>query len=205
MIVNFTDWDHALAHHGIKGQKWGQRRFQNEDGSLTAAGRLRYEQAGHKMSRRARKAAKADEIAKNAKVHELANRKRELEKKYRVGSDDLDGWRPQTGKRDYGINQKQYDSIIKARGEYKKAKEDYKSAYGYNYNQAGKISRKASKLVKKANKKSTAKNVVKKAIAAKWAYNKTKSSDIPKGKKIIKTMLLYGIGKRVLRTKVTHQ
>lgn len=24
-----------LAHHGIKGQKWGIRRFQNKDGSLT--------------------------------------------------------------------------------------------------------------------------------------------------------------------------
>ena len=31
-----------LYHHGIKGQKWGERRFQNEDGSLTAAGRERY-------------------------------------------------------------------------------------------------------------------------------------------------------------------
>ena len=31
-----------LAHHGIKGQKWGIRRFQNEDGSLTQEGRERY-------------------------------------------------------------------------------------------------------------------------------------------------------------------
>ena len=32
-----------LYHHGIKGQKWGVRRFQNEDGSLTPAGKDRYD------------------------------------------------------------------------------------------------------------------------------------------------------------------
>lgn len=31
-----------LAHHGIKGQRWGVRRYQNEDGSLTPEGRERY-------------------------------------------------------------------------------------------------------------------------------------------------------------------
>lgn len=31
-----------LEHHGIKGQRWGVRRYQNEDGSLTNAGRKRY-------------------------------------------------------------------------------------------------------------------------------------------------------------------
>lgn len=32
----------ALSHHGILGQKWGVRRYQNEDGSLTEAGKKRY-------------------------------------------------------------------------------------------------------------------------------------------------------------------
>lgn len=35
-----------LYHHGIKGQKWGVRRYQNEDGSLTVAGRKRYGPSG---------------------------------------------------------------------------------------------------------------------------------------------------------------
>lgn len=31
-----------LAHHGILGMKWGVRRYQNEDGTLTEAGKARY-------------------------------------------------------------------------------------------------------------------------------------------------------------------
>lgn len=37
-----------LVHHGIKGQKWYRRRFQNEDGSLTPEGRIRYGVKGEK-------------------------------------------------------------------------------------------------------------------------------------------------------------
>ena len=29
----------VLIQHGVKGQKWGIRRYQNKDGSLTPAGR----------------------------------------------------------------------------------------------------------------------------------------------------------------------
>ena len=37
-----------LFHHGIKGQKWGVRRFQNPDGTLTTAGKMRLRGANRK-------------------------------------------------------------------------------------------------------------------------------------------------------------
>ena len=43
MTTRFDDWEgDYLEHHGIRGMKWGVRRYQNEDGSLTTAGKQRY-------------------------------------------------------------------------------------------------------------------------------------------------------------------
>lgn len=60
-------YDTYIAHYGIKGQKWGIRRFQNEDGSLTNSGKKRY--SSFTTRRYAKKAekykAKAEEVSKS--------------------------------------------------------------------------------------------------------------------------------------------
>ena len=42
MSCYYVNQREELYHHGMKGQKWGLRRFQYEDGSLTSEGRQRY-------------------------------------------------------------------------------------------------------------------------------------------------------------------
>lgn len=46
---------YAIAHHGIKGQKWGIRRYQNEDGSLTEEGKKRYLDPSGNWTRKAKR------------------------------------------------------------------------------------------------------------------------------------------------------
>lgn len=50
-----------LYHYGIPGMRWGVRRFQNEDGSLTEKGRRRYQQKDDKWVEK-----------KSSRVHEKA-------------------------------------------------------------------------------------------------------------------------------------
>lgn len=55
-------YDGELYHWGIKGMKWGVRRYQNEDGTLTPAGRRRLEKADVRWAKR-----KTDKITAKAK------------------------------------------------------------------------------------------------------------------------------------------
>lgn len=68
-----------IAHFGIKGQKWGQRRYQNKDGSLTPEGKKRYSEDYQSM----REIRSKPVSSMTNKELESAIRRMNLERQYR--------------------------------------------------------------------------------------------------------------------------
>lgn len=72
-----------IYHHGVPGMKWGQRLYQNKDGSLTALGRKRAAKLENKYKyvtgRNIKKELQRKEESRPKELHEMTNE--ELQRK----------------------------------------------------------------------------------------------------------------------------
>lgn len=77
------NYPNELYHHGILGMKWGIRRFQNKDGSLTAAGKKRAQQDTEEVNEDYKKAHTSKNIKKmsNQELKDV-NKRLQMENEY---------------------------------------------------------------------------------------------------------------------------
>lgn len=71
-----------IYHHGVKGQKWGHRRYQNQDGSLTPEGMARYKKYRDMYMRAGYSRKQASELATRKQQQHDAKMRR----KYKNGA-----------------------------------------------------------------------------------------------------------------------
>lgn len=131
-----------LRHHGIKGQKWGVRRFQNKDGSYTPAGKKRRDKTDGSTTwdkenqlyakyRAEKKAAGSRKEKKEAKKRYKSGVEDLYDKNYKLKGNDLRGI---VGTVNYETDRRKFGSRGVARiNDRMNAGESYNKAYAKEY------------------------------------------------------------------------
>ena len=164
---NYTPEPNELYHWGIKGMRWGVRRYQNKDGSLTAAGKKRYDdEQEHDDYKKAR--SKSTREMTDAEL-QMAIRRLQMEQQY----NNLNPRKVSRGK-------KISNAIVKAAGNValeagKQLARDAlvakgKSVLGLNDDKSD--FEKEFEAITKINKMETAKKLYKQTTGQDWSYMK---------------------------------
>ena len=117
-----------LYHHGIKGQKWGRRRFQNKDGTLTPAGKKRYD--NEYMRLKEEKKVLTNKKRTDAKLQKLDDMQKfndELRKELEGDNKSKSGNKASEPEKPKGISDLSTEEL-RARTERMRAEKDYINA-----------------------------------------------------------------------------
>lgn len=137
-MYNAKKKKNELMHYGIMGMKWGVRRYQNSDGSLTEDGKRRYSRSELKNIRSEKHKLKDKyykEDSNYKKARELEKKAYKLQEKYGFDADDGGGGKTKAAEKAGNRYMEMWDDIaaledMAAKNSVKKAEKYIKDTYG---------------------------------------------------------------------------